>query len=348
MRPGAEFFWSHHNRLNESIRSCMLTEEQHRVQIFNDAIPDITQQTVQHIRFDGRAAELYTGYAFYPGDGHDAKCEKVDDPQPDVSVKQKHFYPIYLKFIDIENSDLPLVVEHKDYEPERIVIVVNILFFKYNDKPERWITQKLKHELTHARTLYSKVDIALHKARKYQTDDIDYDFKTRDERLNTKIYKFIGEVLYVFSPTEMDARLNETVQKVHDMSASELGVPPSISLTVSNFISKIIVDASDENGVEYMHDLVNAANDPYGDTMMLGYAVVGLHLKRTRRHKDPLLTEAFVRKCFDEAGHMDIQTSNKLLGIVYAVGDSLEKILWDFEKRMYDAIFTELSERGIV
>ena len=326
----------------------MLTEEQHRVQIFNDAIPDITQQTVQHIRFDGRAAELYTGYAFYPGDGHDAKCEKVDDPQPDVSVKQKHFYPIYLKFIDIENSDLPLVVEHKDYEPERIVIVVNILFFKYNDKPERWITQKLKHELTHARTLYSKVDIALHKARKYQTDDIDYDFKTRDERLNTKIYKFIGEVLYVFSPTEMDARLNETVQKVHDMSASELGVPPSISLTVSNFISKIIVDASDENGVEYMHDLVNAANDPYGDTMMLGYAVVGLHLKRTRRHKDPLLTEAFVRKCFDEAGHMDIQTSNKLLGIVYAVGDSLEKILWDFEKRMYDAIFTELSERGIV
>lgn len=160
--------------------------------------------------------------------------------------------------------------------------------------------------MTHARTLYSKVDIALHKARKYQTDDIDYDFKTRDERLNTKIYKFIGEVLYVFSPTEMNARLNETVQKVHDMSASELGVPPSISLTVSSFISKIIVDASDENGVEYMHDLVNAANDPYGDTMMLGYAVVGLHLKRTRRHKDPLLTEAFVRKCFDEAGHMDI------------------------------------------
>ena len=347
MRQGAEFFWSHHNRLNESIRSCILTEEQHRVQIFNDAIPDITQQTVQYIQSDGRPGELYTGYAFYPGDGHDAKCEKVDDPQAGVSVKQKHFYPIYLKFIDID-LDLPLVVEHKDYEPERIVIVVNILFFKYNSKPERWITRKLKHELTHARTLYSKVDIALHKARKYQTNDIDYVFKTDNERLNTQIYKFVGDVLYVFSPTEMDARLNETVQKVHDMSISELGVPPSVSLSVSGFISKLIVDPEDENGIQYMHKIVNAADDPYGDTMMLGYAVVGLHLKRTRRHKDPLLTEAFVKKCFDEVRHMDVQTSNKLLGIVYAVGDSLEKILWDFEKRMYDAIFTELCERGIL
>lgn len=37
-----------------------------------------------------------------------------------------------------------------------------------------------------------------------------------------------------------------------------------------------------------------------------------------------------------------------MIDVIFDVGDMLEKILWKYEKRLYDAIFTELCERGIL
>jgi hypothetical protein len=37
-----------------------------------------------------------------------------------------------------------------------------------------------------------------------------------------------------------------------------------------------------------------------------------------------------------------------MIDVVFDVGDMLEKILWKYEKRLYNAIFADLSERGIL
>ena len=37
-----------------------------------------------------------------------------------------------------------------------------------------------------------------------------------------------------------------------------------------------------------------------------------------------------------------------MIDVVFDVGDLLEKMLWKYEKRLYDVIFADLSERCIL
>ena len=37
-----------------------------------------------------------------------------------------------------------------------------------------------------------------------------------------------------------------------------------------------------------------------------------------------------------------------MIDVIFDVGDMLEKILWKYEKRLYDAIFADLSEHCIL
>ena len=179
-------------------------------------------------------------------------------------------------------------------------------------------------------------------------DIIQYDFKTDDEQLNQKIYKIANDAIYMFSLSEMDVRLKQTLNVVHEMSADDISVPQAIDLMIDRFITRIIVDTDKVNGVSYMQKLVDSVNNVFDKSIMLGYAVVGLCLKKDGRYENSILNEEFLNDCFKTISHMNEETTNKMIEIVFDVGDILEKILWDFEKRMYDAIFTELSERGIV
>lgn len=178
-------------------------------------------------------------------------------------------------------------------------------------------------------------------------DIIQYDFKTDDEQLNQKIYKIANDAIYMFSLSEMDVRLKQTLNVVHEMSADEISVPSTIDLMIDRFITRIIVDTDKVNGVSYMQKLVDSVNNVFDKSIMLGYAIVGLYLKKTDCYKNFILTEEFLSDCFKTIS-MNIQPTNEMIDVVLDVGDMLEKILWKYEKRLYDVIFADLSERRIL
>ena len=189
--------------------------------------------------------------------------------------------------------------------------------------------------------------VRLFDANRCLSNIVSCDYRTDDEELNQKIYKIANDAVYMFSASEMDVRLKQTLNVVRRMSADELSVPQEIDSMKDGFIARIIVDTDEINGVSYMQKIVDNVNNVFDKSIMLGYAIVGLYLKKADCYENFILTEEFLSDCFKTIS-MNIQPTNEMIDVVFDVGDMLEKILWKYEKRLYDAIFTELCERGIL
>ena len=104
--------------MNENLYYAMVNEENHKIEQFRDVILYITEYTLNYLSRSREETEpIYTGYAFFPEDGHDAYCDRVVDPLSDVDAIDKGFFPIYLSFVHIGEPNLPLVVDNRSYEP---------------------------------------------------------------------------------------------------------------------------------------------------------------------------------------------------------------------------------------
>ncbi len=189
--------------------------------------------------------------------------------------------------------------------------------------------------------------VRLFDANRCLSNIVSCDYRTDDEELNQKIYKIANDAVYMFSASEMDVRLKQILKVVRRMSVDELSVPQEIDSMKDGFIARIIVDTDEINGVSYMQKIVDNVNNVFDKSIMLGYAIVGLYLKKTDCYENFILTEEFLSDCFKTIS-MNIQPTNEMIDVVFDVGDMLEKILWKYEKRLYNAIFADLSERGIL
>lgn len=189
--------------------------------------------------------------------------------------------------------------------------------------------------------------VRLFDANRCLSNIVSCDYRTDDEELNQKIYKIANDVVYMFSASEMDVRLKQTLNVVCRMSADELRVPQEIDSMKDSFIARIIVDTDEINGVSYMQKIVDNVNNVFDKSIMLGYAIVGLYLKKVDCYENSILNEEFLSDCFKTIS-MNIQPTNEMIDIVFDVGDMLEKILWKYEKHLYDVIFADLSERCIL
>ena len=189
--------------------------------------------------------------------------------------------------------------------------------------------------------------VRLFDANRCLSNIVSCDYRTDDEELNQKIYKIANDAVYMFSASEMDDRLKQTLNVVRRMSADELSVPQEIDSMKDGFIARIIVDTDEINGVSYMQKIVDNVNNVFDKSIMLGYAIVGLYLKKVDCYENSILNEEFLSDCFKTIS-MNIQPTNEMIDVVFDVGDLLEKMLWKYEKRLYDVIFVDLSERCIL
>lgn len=189
--------------------------------------------------------------------------------------------------------------------------------------------------------------VRLFDANRCLSNIVSCDYRTDDEEMNQKIYKIANDAVYMFSASEMDDRLKQTLNVVRRMSADELSVPQEIDSMKDGFIARIIVDTDEINGVSYMQKIVDNVNNVFDKSIILGYSIVGLYLKKADCYKNFILTEEFLSDCFKTIS-MNIQPTNEMIDVVFDVGDMLEKILWKYEKRLYDVIFADLSERCIL
>ena len=189
--------------------------------------------------------------------------------------------------------------------------------------------------------------VRLFDANRCLSNIVSCDYRTDDEEMNQKIYKIANDAVYMFSASEMDDRLKQTLNVVRRMSADELSVPQEIDSIKDGFIARIIVDTDEINGVSYMQKIVDNVNNVFDKSIMLGYAIVGLYLKKADCYENSILNEEFLSDCFKTIS-MNGELTNEMIDVVFDVGDMLEKILWKYEKRLYNVIFADLSERCIL
>ena len=123
-----------------------INEEYHEVTNFDNMIKDVAKQI-----YYSNYTDFYTGWNWFI---KEQTCLKVNtEYKSDNTVYKDNIgCPIYIKFDDLENNTY-FTVQMRD-NTYNIPIYVN----KHYNLSIQQYAYKLKHEITHIRTMYSKID----------------------------------------------------------------------------------------------------------------------------------------------------------------------------------------------
>ena len=111
--------------------------------------------------------------------------------------------PIYIKFCDLgTNTYFAVEMRDKSYN---IPIYVN----KHYNLSIQQYAYKLKHEITHIRTMYSDINYNPLNSLKNKSSKIEKDYISL---IDNKQFPFIYNICYLLSPTEQHVRINEYIE----------------------------------------------------------------------------------------------------------------------------------------
>ena len=178
-----------------------INEEYHEVTNFDNMIKDVAKQI-----YYSNYTDFYTGWNWFI---KEQTCLKVNtEYKSDNTVYKDNIgCPIYIKFDDLENNTY-FAVQMRD-NTYNIPIYVN----KHYNLSIQQYAYKLKHEITHIRTMYSKIDSNPLDSLKNRSSSIELD---NIRLINNKQFPFIYNVCYLLSPTEQQARINEYIFFIKD------------------------------------------------------------------------------------------------------------------------------------
>lgn len=235
----------------------------------------------------GDFIDIYSNYSYNP---KTKVCFKVEEPEPLESI-----HPIYIRF-DLSTKDpFYLAVEGKDTYPHSIYIVINFyrmteLLYDFDSSdertiqkriseighyktPEHFIYSKLKHEFLHARSLYNEYGKDITNIKRFVTqvnlDDFTFTHQFRIHMyrnlsnvfINTpdaeKFFNdYISQTLYLFSPQEMEARINETAAFVDKLSDNDIKSIIQNKETFMEQIFHLMIVSNSANQIDYMKKLL--------------------------------------------------------------------------------------------
>ncbi len=174
-----------------------INEEYHEVTNFDNMIKDVSSQI-----FYSNYQDFYTGWNWFI---KEQTCLKVNTEYKLDSTKYNDNIgcPIYIKFVDL-GTNTYFSVEMRD-KSFNIPIYVN----KHYNLSIKEYTYKLKHEITHIRTMYSNIDYNPLDSLKNKSSCIDKNYL---QLIDKKQFSFIYNVCYLLSPTEQQSRINEYIE----------------------------------------------------------------------------------------------------------------------------------------
>lgn len=183
-----------HLMLNEHY----LNEEKKIIKNFPDFIENVAKKLNDDFANNSTPAGIwYTGWVYIP---NITKCIEVKEE----SESYEQGFPIYINYIFNPMLCINMQMESREYNPERIIITVNVFYIREcNLCDVSELASKLKHEFTHVREVYGRKELDTSKNRKMMSDDVPNFFN-----LDVNSFKVVGDYLYYFSKTEMDARVN--------------------------------------------------------------------------------------------------------------------------------------------
>lgn len=200
-----------------SIRNRLLTtladdiynsilEEYHILRTFDDIVEDIYEKFIQN---KGRLSGLiYTGWKFNINTQECIKCK--ENVKNDLYSIYVYWYfdndNIALASTDIRGIDINL-------DEHRIKINANVIK-GFNIKT---IKSLFHHEFIHIKHMYLYKDKNIIFNNKNMSDNIKNIFNISD-----KIFNKVKDILYLLSPTEEQARINQQYRLIKDLSNKEI------------------------------------------------------------------------------------------------------------------------------
>ena len=305
-----------------------INEEYHEVTNFDKMIKDVSSQ-IYYSNYE----DFYTGWNWFI---KEQTCLKVNTEYQKDSTKYNDNIgcPIYIKFVDLgQHTYFSVEMRDKSFN---ISIYVN----KHYNLSIQQYGYKLKHEITHIRTMYSQIDYNPLNSLKNRSSSVESNYISL---IDNKIFPFIYNVYYLLSPTEQQARINEYIEFIkHYIKDND------IDNTNSQKLIKEIIEHGYENNLlkdffdicEKLEFMVNA--QIYIQVLSLGYV-----LQKYNLYKSNITDEDLIRLCKTKVGMIYKYTQedeDKSYNILKFLKNNLES----YYTKLKNVTFKILKENNII